>query len=304
MNVNTINRRNFLSKSGMAAITAWLANASFAAAGNPRFKMGLQLYTIRDAMAKDAQGTLKTVAALSYEDLETYGFDPQNGSYYGFTATAFKQVLDHLGLTTSSGHYDLYRYLNAPEADLLSYVDRCMEGAHTLGQKYITWPWLAPEDRSLDQFRKLASKLNMVGAHIQKNSSLGFAYHNHDYEFTDQGGKNGYQVIMEQTDPALVKLQIDLYWVVRASGQSPAHFFSKQPGRFVMWHIKDMDRTTQDYTELGNGVIDYTQILPGFKTAGLEYYFLEQGGNFRTGDAMDSIKENAAFFQKHLKSLL
>ncbi|WP_339071033.1 sugar phosphate isomerase/epimerase [Chitinophaga sp. 212800008-4] len=303
MELKTINRRNFLTQSGLAVMGTLLSPPALAALHKPRFKMGLQLYTIREAMERDVTGTLKRVAALGYQDLETYGFDPARVGYYGLSAGDFKQLLKDAGLTTSSGHYDLYKYLNVPEADLLGYVDQCIAGAKQLDQQYITWPWLAPEDRTIDKFKLLSAKLNTIGARV-KQAGLRLAYHNHDHEFIDQGGINGYQVIMKETDPDLVKLQIDMYWVVRAAKKQPIEFFKQQPGRFVMWHIKDMDRKTQDYTELGQGAIDYTKILPDFRMAGLEYYFLEQGGNFRTGDAMDSIAENAGFFKSKLRKFL
>ncbi|RBL90482.1 sugar phosphate isomerase/epimerase family protein [Chitinophaga flava] len=303
MKLNTINRRNFLAQSGMAAAAVFISPSAFAVLAKPRFKMGLQLYTIREAMEKDVAGTLKRVARLGYQDVETYGFDPAHIGYYGRSAKDFNLLLKDNGLTTASGHYDLFKYLNVPEAELLSYVDQCIEGAKQLDQKYITWPWLAPEDRSIDKFKLLASKLNTIGTRAKK-AGLGFAYHNHDFEFIDHGNINGYQIIMKETDPDLVKLQMDMYWIVRAAKKQPVEFFKQQPGRFVMWHIKDMDRKTEDYTELGRGAIDYTKILPDVSLAGMQYYFLEQGGNFRTGDAMDSITENADFFKHNLRKYL
>jgi sugar phosphate isomerase/epimerase len=110
-------------------------------------------------------------------------------------------------------------------------------------------------------------------------AGLAFAYHNHDFEFVDYNGENGYNIIMRETDPALVKLQMDLYWIMHSSKLGPSDLFKKQPGRFVMWHIKDMDKVSRDYSELGNGSIDFTVILPEASRAGLQYY-IEQGGNF------------------------
>ena len=264
--------------------------------------MGLQLFTVRAAMASDVTGTLKKIAALGYEDLETYGFNPDEGKYYGLKATAFKQLLDDNQLTTSSGHYDLFRFLETPADALKRYVDQCVEGAHAIGQRYITWPWLAPESRTLEKFKLLAEKLNVVGEQVTK-AGLGFAYHNHDFEFIDHDGENGYNIIMRDTDPSLVKLQIDLYWVMHSSKLSPGELFSKQPGRFVMWHIKDMDKVSRDYTELGNGSIDYKVILPEASRAGMQLYFLEQGGNFAK-DPIQSITDSALFFKKNLESSL
>src|SRR5690606_18075694 len=161
---------------------------------------------------------------------------------------------------------DLFKYIDNSD-ELKKYVDKCIEGAHLLKQRFITWPWLTPESRSIEKFKLLADRLNVVGEQVTQ-SGLSFAYHNHDFEFVDHNGVNGYDSIMNQTDPKLVKLQIDLYWVMHSSKLSPKELFEKQPGRFVMWHIKDMHKVSRDYTELGNGSIDYRKILPLTKDAG------------------------------------
>lgn len=108
---------------------------------------------------------------------------------------------------------------------------------------------------------------------------------------------------MKETDPALVKLQIDLYWVMHSSKRSPAELFSLQPGRFVMWHLKDMDKVSRDYSELGNGSIDFTKILPDATRSGLEYYYIEQGGNFAK-DPLTSVTVSAAYLKKNLEQYL
>ncbi|KEQ31294.1 xylose isomerase [Pedobacter antarcticus 4BY] len=300
-----MNRRNFIRNSSVAASAALLTNSlsGFSMEAKSKFKLGLQLFTIRDAMKKDPELTLKSVAKMGYEDLETYGMGENGRFYYDMPTADFRRLLGDLGLTTSSGHYDLHKYMNSPENEMLNYVDSCIAGASSIGQNYITWPWLAPEDRTLDKFLSLARKLNLIGEHVSK-AGLKLAYHNHDFDFADLGGRSGYDIIMEETDPDLVKLQIDLYWAVRASKHDPAYYFEKQPGRFEMWHIKDMDRVTQDYTELGNGTIDYKPILKHVKLSGMKYYYLEQGGNFSTGDAMDSITQSIQFFKKNLQKLV
>ncbi|WP_276372219.1 sugar phosphate isomerase/epimerase [Chryseolinea sp. H1M3-3] len=302
-NQEPINRRRFIHSSCaiMSASLITLPGFNSSAASN-KYKMGLQLFTVRAAMASDLTGTLKQIASLGYEDLETYGYNGDERMYYGLKASAFKQLLDDNHLTTSSGHYDLFRYLDTPADALERYVDQCIEGAHAIGQRYITWPWLMPESRTLEKFKLLTSKLNSVGEQVTK-AGLGFAYHNHDFEFADHGGQNGYDIIMQETDPALVKLQVDLYWVMHSSKLTPAELFSKQPGRFVMWHIKDMDKVSRDYTELGNGSIDYTVILPEASRAGMQLYFLEQGGNFAK-DPIQSITDSAHFFKKNLERYL
>lgn len=297
----TISRRDFLQAAAVTSATL-LALPSFAKADATKYKMGLQLFTIRDALARDLKGTLKQVSSLGYQDSETYGFDPAQGTYYGMKAADFKNLLDENKLTTTSGHYNFSDFLLKSDDEVKSFVDACIKGAHALNQKYITWPWLAPELRTMDHFRMLVKKLNMIGERVAKGG-LGFAYHNHDFEFIDHNGENGYDLIMRETDPKTVKLQIDLYWAMHSSKLSPAALFRKQPGRFVMWHIKDMDKVTRDYTELGNGSIDYTVILPDAQLAGLQYYYLEQGGNFAT-NPMQSIADSAAFFKKNLEKYL
>src|SRR5262245_5473634 len=116
-------RRSFLKLA-----TAFASMSS--TANSPRFRMGLQMYTVRDPMAKDALGTLKQIAALGYRNLETYGFDPAAVTYYGMPAADFRKVLDDLGLTTTTGHYDLHAYLNKPADAMSAYIDRCILGAH------------------------------------------------------------------------------------------------------------------------------------------------------------------------------
>ena len=111
-------------------------------------------------------------------------------------------------------------------------------------------------------------------------AGIGFAYHNHGYEFDDWGGTTGFEIILAETNPDWVKLQMDMYWAVH-SGTTPKALVAEQPGRYVMWHIKDMDTITRDYTELGNGSIDYVSMLPDPVAAGLEYYYIEQGGILR-----------------------
>lgn len=296
-----MNRRTFLQSIGVASASVY-AFPSLAKGRDPKFKMGLQLFTIRDAMESNLNGTLKHVSVLGYEDTETYGFDPAGIKYYGLKAADFKHVLDQYNLTTTSGHYSLFEYLRKSDDELKTYLDSCIEGAQILNQKYITWPWLPPDSRDMDSFKILVKKLNVAGEHVTK-AGLGFAYHNHDFEFIDHNGENGYDLVMRETDPATVKLQIDLYWAMHSSKLSPGELFRKQPGRFVMWHIKDMDKKTRDYTELGNGSIDYTKILPDAALAGLQYYYLEQGGNFGK-NSMQSIADSARFFKKNLQKYL
>ena len=263
-----------------------------------RYKLGLQLYTMRAAMARDVAGTLTRVAGMGYEELETYGFDAETNSYYGFPASVFAQRLRDSNLQTPSGHYDLNRFVSSSVDDLKRYVDRCVEGARTLGQAYITWPWLDEESRTIEKFKVVAERLNLAGGAIKK-AGLQLAYHNHDFEFIEQNGQIGYDVILSETDPALVKLQMDLYWIAHRSRLTAHQWFERQPGRFEMWHVKDMHRTSRDYTEVGNGTIDFTRIWPDATLAGMKHFFVEQGGNF-THDPFRSVADSAEYVKRVL----
>lgn len=290
-----LSRRTFIQQAGAFAA----ANlASPALQPRPRYKMGLQLFTMRAAMRQDVEGTLKRISALGYEEAETYGFDPEGLRYYGLDAKAFLQRLRDNNITTPSGHYDLNRYVNTSVDDLKRYVDRCIEGARALGQTYITWPLIDKDSRTLEKFKVVAERLNIAGGQAKK-AGLQVAYHNHDFEFVEQNGQLGYDIILKETDPALVKLQMDLYWIARGSKQPPHYWFKRAPGRFVMWHVKDVHPTSGDYTEVGNGTIDFTKIWPDAQLAGLKHFFVEQGGNF-THDPFRSIADSAEYVKRVL----
>jgi sugar phosphate isomerase/epimerase len=276
------------------------ASAAVLAPPSPpaRYKLGLQLFTLRAALSADVLGTLKRVAGLGYEEVETYGFDPEALRYYGLPARELAGRLRDHNLKAPSGHYDLNRFVSSSVDDLTRYVARCIEGAQALGQTYITWPLLDADSRTIDKFKLAAERLNLAGAQV-KQAGLQLAYHNHDFEFVEQDGQIGYDIILKETDAALVKLQMDLYWIAHGSKLSPHDWFERQPGRFVMWHVKDMHRTSRDYTELGNGSIDFTRIWPDAALAGLKHFFVEQGGNF-THDPFRSVADSAEYVKRVL----
>ena len=290
-----MNRRTLLQQAGALASAALILPRSQA---RRRYKLGLQLYTMRAAMARDVDGTLKRIAGMGYEEVETYGLDAEALSYYGLPAKVFAQRLKDNNLTTPSGHYDLNRFVASSADELKRYVDRCIEGAHALGQAYITWPLVDEGFRTIEKLKVVAERLNVAGGQIKK-AKLQLAYHNHDFEFVEQDGQLGYDVILKETDPALVKMQMDLYWVARGSKLPPHHWFKQHPGRFVMWHVKDVHKTSGDYTEVGNGTIDFTKIWPDAALAGLKHFFVEQGGNF-THDPFRSVADSAEYVKRVL----
>ncbi len=295
-------RRSFVKNSGLLLSTSMLPTPLFSSMLKPKYKMGLQAFTIRDALANDLVGSLKTVKALGYEDLELYGFDAEQIAYYGYKAMDFKNLLDDLGLTSSSCHYGFTDYVNASKDNLTKFIDNCITGALTLNNSYITWPWMAPEYRTMETFERLPELLNRIGEQVNQ-AGLGFAYHNHDFEFHTYGETTGFDRIVSGTDPSLVKIQLDLYWAVHSATKSPQELIAMAPERFVMWHIKDMDKVTRDYSELGNGSIDYSEMLPKLDMSGLEFYYLEQGSNFAQ-NSMKSIADSAEFFKSNLQRFL
>jgi sugar phosphate isomerase/epimerase len=276
--------------------------AKFSEPTKPTFKFGYQLFSVNKDMNKDPLGTLTALKAMGYQDFEIYGFDDKKLTFYGLPAAEFRQMLDDLDLTASSGHFLFHPLFDKSADGMNRFVDQCIKGADALNLSYITWPWLAPEQRTMENFKVLSGKLNTIGERVNA-AKLGFAYHNHGFEFEDHDGQLGYDVILKETDPKLVKLQMDMYWVMHEAKTTPKELIAKQPGRFVMWHIKDMDKVSRDYTELGNGSINYHDILPNPKKSGLEYYYIEQGGNFTTS-ALQSAADSAEFFKKELSRYL
>ncbi|MDO1514768.1 TIM barrel protein [Maribacter confluentis] len=228
---NPNSRRTFLKKTGVLSVSSMLPLSVLPL--DYKYKMGLQLFTIRDAMANDPIGSIAYARGLGYEDGEIYGYDGENDSYYGIPSKEFKRQLDDLDFTISSGHYNFSNLFNEPENVLMRYVDQCIKGAKTLQSTYITWPWLAPEYRTIEHFKILTDKLNKIGEQVN-NAGLQFAYHNHDFEFTDHNGEQGYAIILAETDPNLVKLQMDMYWVEHSSTKSIHDLIRENPKRYVM----------------------------------------------------------------------
>lgn len=297
-----MNRRIFIETMGILGASSLFPLPVYSMKRSSKYKMGLQLYTVNENMNKDAVATLKAAKTMGYEDFETFGFDSEKGTFYGYRSSEFKKILEELDLTASSGHFGFSSYLNKSDEALKRFTDQCIQGAQEIGLKYITWPWTAPEQRTMENFKMMPEKLNLIGEQVTA-AGLGFAYHNHGFEFIDHQGETWYDIILRETDPELVKLQLDMYWVMHSSNTTPKELIQNNPGRFVMWHIKDMDKVTRDYTELGNGSIDYATILPDPKDSGLEFYYIEQGGNF-TYSPMRSIADSAEYFKKHLHQFL
>jgi sugar phosphate isomerase/epimerase len=262
--------------------------------------IGLQLYTVRDPMASDPAGTLAKVAQLGYNSVEGATYTGTE-NFYGMDAAAFKKLLQQNGLIMPSAHYRLgEEQQNGADVKgtILHDWQKAVDDAAAVGVKYMVCAWLAPSERGgLDHYKQLASNLNK-GAEVCKKSGIQLCYHNHDFEFEKQNDQYPYDVLLKETDKDLVKWELDLYWVTKA-GQDPIKIFNEYPGRFPLWHIKDMDNTSKhNFTEVGNGVIDFKSIFKQADKAGMKYFFVEQDQT--PGSPFDSIAKSIAYIKKNL----
>jgi sugar phosphate isomerase/epimerase len=269
-------RRTFLTTLGGAAIAASGIGA-LACVGNstpqtpaaaasmirqPTFgPVGVQLYTVRDEMQKDVAATLARVARIGYKEVEFAG-------YFNRTPADIRALLDADGLTSPSAHIPLQA--------LRSNLQGTIDAAKVIGHQYITLPWLDEASRGtrVDNWRDLAHEMNTIGGKL-RDQGLKLAYHHHDFEFNPVEGQIPYDVLLAETDPALVFMEMDLYWATKA-GQSPLAYFAKYPGRIRMVHVKDSKGApNHEMTSVGNGTIDWKTIIAHRTQAGIEHFFVE-----------------------------
>ncbi len=284
-------RRDFIRQSSFLAAGLMITKDEFFKKHTP---IGVQLYTLRNDMGKDPKGTLQKVAQLGYQQVETFGYN--QGKWFGLTAAELKSVLDANGLKSPSGHtFPGGIFLKDGWEDNWK---KAVEDAKTVGQKYIVIPWLEePNRKPVENFKKIADGLNKASVICKSVGGIDVAYHNHDFEFAAADGQTGFDILMKETDPA-VKLELDLYWAVRA-GKDPIELFQAHPGRFAMWHIKDMDKTEKKFfTEVGNGTIDFKSIFAKAKLSGMKYFYVEQ--DICPGPPIDSIAKSYDYLRKNI----
>ncbi|HCL84651.1 MAG TPA: xylose isomerase [Chitinophagaceae bacterium] len=262
--------------------------------------IGLQLYTVRDSMGKDPLGTLKKVAQVGYNSVESATYTGSE-KFYGMDAATFKKVLADNGLKPNSGHYRLGEETDhgaAVNGTLLHDWQRAVDDAAAVGLKYMVCAYLSePERGNLDHYKQLADIFNKAGETCKK-SGMQFCYHNHNFEFAAQDGIFPYDVLLEKSDKDLVKMELDLYWVKKA-GQDPLVMFQKHPGRFPLWHVKDMSKAAdQAFAEVGSGIIDFKTIFQHKAQSGMKYFFVEQ--DKCPGSPFDSIAESYKYIKANL----
>ncbi len=234
-------RRSFLKSTSLVSAGLFISPSGF------KIKtplIGLQLYTVRDAMGKDPSATLAKVAQTGYTSVEGATYTGTK-MFYGMSPSAFKKVLKQNGLIIPSAHYRLGEEKTKGEivsGTLLHDWDKAVDDAAEVGIKYMVCAYLSEAERGdLNHYKYVADQLNIAGERCKK-SGIQLCYHNHDFEFVKQSDVYPYDILMA-TDKDMVKMEIDLYWVTKA-GQDPIALFNQHPGRFPLWHVKDMDNTT------------------------------------------------------------
>ncbi|HEY0054864.1 MAG TPA: sugar phosphate isomerase/epimerase [Pedobacter sp.] len=288
-----ITRRNFIQQAGMFATGLMIAPSilSCQSLGGRKRRIGLQLYSLRNEIGKDVRGVISKVAAAGYQDVETYGYSLE-GKFWGMTPKEFKAFLQSYNLTSYSGHYGAHEFFSR-DKDIKSarfYIDAVTE----MGQTYLTVPYMDSKIiQNIADYRHVAGKLNKLGT-MCKSAGIKLAYHNHDFEFKNMDqGKSFFDVLLAETDPSLVDFELDLYWVVRA-GKDPVDYFKQHPGRFTMWHVKDMDKADNSLnTEIGTGLVDFKKIFNNAEVSGLKQVYVEQE-NFKI-DPYESISKSMIY---------
>ncbi|MCA0233623.1 MAG: TIM barrel protein [Bacteroidetes bacterium] len=264
-----MNRRTFLqSTAGLSA----LAMLGLEARPNAK-SVGLQLYTLRSDIQKQGiEKILAEVAKLGYKKVENFGYN--QGKFFGKTPTEYRKILDDNGLKAISGHYMTARSKAFGDSDgLTKNWDKIVEDAAAIGQEYAVIAYLIDNERKPEDYKQLFDLLNK-GSEVAKKAGLTLGYHNHDFEFTQKiDGEKPYDLLLKNTN---VIMEVDLYWVAKA-GENANEYFKKFPGRFPLWHVKDMANTEKkEFAEVGVGTIDFGALFKDAKKAGLKHYFVEQ----------------------------
>jgi len=256
-----------------------------------KFGIALQLYTIRDAMDKDVQGSLKKVSDIGYKYVELAKY--ADGKFYGYQPNEFRKIVTDLGMEILSSHTQV-----EAQGITLDNAKKMAEDHAKLGVKYCVQPWVVEEARkTVASFQKMVADWNKVGE-IMKKSGIQFGYHNHNFEFATVEGKVPYfDIFLAELDKNLVTMEIDLFWTTKA-GQKPVEIFKKYPGRFQLWHMKDMytrqdpfftTTGVTDFAPVGEGLINFREILAAKDIAGMKYLIVEQDKT-RDDKPFDAIK--------------
>jgi sugar phosphate isomerase/epimerase len=288
----SVNRRTFLGSVGAGIAVAAAGSGRLLAQSHRIERLGMQLYTVRDAMAKDFDGTLAKVAALGYKEVEFAG-------YFDKTPQQVKDALARHGLTSPATHIGFDQLGDA--------FPKVIEASTIIGHQFIVNPWIDEAVRKQPGiWKRAADTFNRAGEQTQK-AGIQFAYHNHHFEFVPVDGQKPLDLILTTCDPKLVKIELDLCWAA-AAGQDPVAWFEKYPGRFPMVHVKGLkklppdaakwtvappiDQLLPDVADVGPGPIDWARIFAHAQTAGIKHYFVEHD---QPKDPFESLAVSAKY---------
>jgi sugar phosphate isomerase/epimerase len=245
---------------------------------------GLQLYTLRDDLPKDPAGVLTQVASFGYKQIE--GYDGPQGMFWNMGNKGFAKFIEDLGMKMHSVHTDVYKEF-----------EKKVDETVAIGLDYIIYNWEGPK-KTIDDYRRMADDFNKKGEYC-KQHGIRFAFHNHDYTFIKQNGEFGQDVLLKNTDPALVYFEMDMYWVFTA-GQNPIEWMDRYPNRFFLCHVKDRTKNSTENADtctLGTGMIDYPTILKEARKRGMKYFIVEQE-RYDGTTPLACIKDNAAYMKR------
>jgi sugar phosphate isomerase/epimerase len=270
-------RRDFLGALAAAAASGLPSPASAARLG----KIGIQLYTVRKDLEKDFDGTLAQVAGVGFTEVEIFDL-------YGRAPKDIGAALARHGLAAPSMHVGLPQI----EKDF----GRTLDAAGELRLRWVVCGWLDPNERkSLDDYRRHFETFDRAGEEAKKRG-IEFGFHNHDFEFFPLEGAVPYDLLLEKTDPGLVQMEMDLYWITKG-GRDPLEYFRKYPGRFPLVHVKDMDRTPEKgFTEVGKGIVEFRRVFAQAELGGIRHYYYEQDET--PGPAIESARQSYEYLRK------
>jgi len=254
-------------------------------------RLGLQLYTVRNQMGKDFEGTLAKVAEAGYREVEFAG-------YFDRTPKDVRAILDRHKLTAPSAHADY--------ASVETKLPQLLETSHAIGHRFLVNPWIDEEMRKQpDVWKRVAATFNKAGEAC-KNAGVQFAYHNHHFEFVPVNGVMPFEQLLKECDANLVKMELDLCWITVA-GQDPLEYFQRYPGRFPLVHVKGLkkipegqapvpfDKAIPNITDVGtDDLIDWKRIFAKADQAGIRHYFVEHD---EAPSPFDSISASAKYLE-------
>jgi sugar phosphate isomerase/epimerase len=290
----TMTRRTFLGHVAASPLIPAAADLSrrsgeAAKAEHKIERLGLQLYTVRDQMGKDFEGTLAQVAAAGYREVEFAG-------YFDHAPKDVRAILDRHKLTAPSTHVDY--------ASVETKLPQVIESSHAIGHRFIVNPWIDEEMRKQpDVWKRIAATFNKAGEACKK-AGLQFAYHNHHFEFVPVNGVMPFDQLLKECDADLVKMELDLCWITVAR-QDPLVYFQRYPGRFPLVHVKGLkkipegqppvpfDQAIPNITDVGTSdVVDWKRIFAKADQAGIRHYFVEHD---QAASPFDSISASAKY---------